>query len=209
MKVTVEQMRAFDKYTIENFTESKVLMQRAAQGIFDSADFKNKKTAIVCGGGNNGGDGYALSLILKESGETPVIFRVSEKLSQDGKYFCDKAESEGIEICDFNEETCFNDFDIVVDCIFGTGFSGEPQGKAAEAINKINASGAFVISADINSGLNGNTGEAFIAVKSNLTVSIGFYKIGMFKGNASLYIENMVNVDIGIVPDPSFLKDEN
>ncbi len=197
--VTVEEMRAFDKYTIENFFDSKVLMFRAAQGISDSADFKDKKTAIVCGSGNNGGDGYALACILKEKEEKVVIYRVSEKFSEDGKYYCNMAKSKGVEILDFTEDTCFGEYDIVVDCIFGTGFSGEPKGLSKTAIDKINQSGAFVVSADINSGLNGNTGEAHFAVKSDLTVSIGFCKVGMFKGDAKEYIKKLVNVDIGIV----------
>ena len=90
-------------------------------------------------------------------------------------------------------------YDIVVDCLLGTGFSGEPSGKYADAIKGINASGAYVVSADINSGLNGDTGEATLAVKSDLTVSIGFLKTGMFLGNAPSLIKELVNVDIGIV----------
>ena len=197
--VTVEEMRAFDKYTIENFTDSKTLMYRAALGIYNSADFAGKKTAVVCGGGNNGGDGYALACILKDKGERVDVYSVSDKLSEDGKYYCGLAESKGAEIYAFSGETSFKGYDIVVDCIFGTGFSGEPRGAARDAIIKINRSGAFVVSADINSGLNGNTGEALLAVKSDLTVSIGFYKTGMFKGESAEYIKKLVNVDIGIV----------
>ena len=55
-----------------------------------------------------------------------------------------------------------------------------------------------MISADINSGLNGDTGIADLAVKSDLTVSIGFYKTGLFRGDAPLYIKDLINVDIGI-----------
>ena len=69
----------------------------------------------------------------------------------------------------------------------------------AVAIKKINKSGAFVVSADINSGLNGDTGEAVLAVKSNITVSIGFYKKGMFIKKAPGLMDELVNIDIGIV----------
>ena len=202
--VTVEEMREYDRYTIENLTDSKTLMLRAAQGIFDSYDFKGKKTAIVCGSGNNGGDGYALAGILQKNGESVDIFKVSEKFSEDGKYYFNLLRGKEVGVFTFTEEVSFSGYDVVVDCIFGTGFSGEPKGICKTAIEKINDSGAYVISADINSGLNGNTGEAAIAVKSDLTVSIGFYKVGMFAENAKNYIKSLVNVDIGIVkPDLS------
>ena len=99
----------------------------------------------------------------------------------------------------FTVNSNLSDFDVVVDCILGTGFRGKPEGIVAEAINKINDSGAYVVSADINSGLDGDTGDAYLAVKSDLTVSIGFYKKGMFKKRAPELIGELVNVDIGIV----------
>ncbi len=89
-----------------------------------------------------------------------------------------------------------------MDCILGTGFAGVPRGAAAEAIRAVNASGAWVVSADINSGMNGDTGEAVLAVRSDLTVSIGFYKAGLFLGRAPELIGELVNVEIGIVPVP-------
>ena len=98
-------------------------------------------------------------------------------------------------------ECIFADYDIIVDCILGTGFSGTPREGIAETIEKINeagAKGAFVVSADINSGMNGDTGEAETAVKSDLTVSIGYYKHGLFRGRSKELISKKVNVDIGI-----------
>ena len=89
----------------------------------------------------------------------------------------------------------------VADCVLGTGFSGPLRGAARQAvewINRAGENGAFVVSADINSGLNGDTGAADLAVVSDLTVSIGFYKTGLFRGEASRYIRRLVNVDIGI-----------
>lgn len=197
--ISVEKMRQSDKYTIDNFVPSKELMHRAALGIYNSCKWEDKKIAIVCGSGNNGGDGYALSCILKDKGINPVIFRLSDKFSEDGKFYYDSAKKKGISDILFSENTDFNEYDIIVDCILGTGFKGSPEGLVHDAINKINESGAYVISADINSGLNGDTGEADIAVKSDLTVSIGFYKTGLFKGDAPLYIKDLINVDIGII----------
>ncbi|MBP3754128.1 MAG: NAD(P)H-hydrate epimerase [Lachnospiraceae bacterium] len=198
--ISVERMRKSDAYTIENFVPSKELMYRAAKGIYDSYnEWPDKKIAIVVGGGNNGGDGYALAGILKENGLDPVVIKVSDKMSDDGKYYCDIALERGVQIVSYMEDTDLGKYDIIVDCILGTGFVGEVRGTAAEAIDSINSSGAYVISVDINSGMNGDTGEASKAVRSDLTVSIGYIKTGLVTESAGRYIGKLVNVDIGIV----------
>lgn len=197
--VSVEQMRKSDEYTIKNFVKSTELMYRAAMGIYNSCNWQNKKIAIVTGSGNNAGDGYALAGILANNGVIPTIIRTTEKFSADGKYYFDIAKQLGVPDIMFNDNTLLSQYDIIVDCMLGTGFSGIPKGIIADAINAINCSGCYVISADINSGLNGDTGEGVIAVKSDITVSIGFYKKGMFLGDAPDVIKKLINVDIGII----------
>ena len=198
--ISVDQMRRSDAYTIENFVPSKELMYRAANGVYNAYDgWRGKSIAIVAGGGNNGGDGYALAGILKKEGIDSTIYQVSDKLSEDGEYYCGIASDLGVTILPFDEDTDLSGYDIIVDCILGTGFKGEVRGKAGDAIKTINAADAYVISVDINSGMNGDTGEAPLAVKSDLTVSIGYYKLGQFKGDADKYIGKLTNADIGIV----------
>ena len=195
--VTVQNMRESDAAAIAGGVSSAELMHRAALGIYKAVRFTGR-VAIVCGGGNNGGDGYALACILLENGVTPVIFRVTESFSKDGLYYYHKAMSKGAEEGDFRLPSPLDGFDIVVDCLLGTGFHGEVGGEMQRAVEEINACGAYVVSADINSGVNGDTGEAAVAVNSDLTVSIGAFKIGMFLGDAPYYIGMMKNVDIGI-----------
>ena len=210
--ISVAKMREADARTIAEGTPGKVLMRRAARGIFDAVmegdvpgfenGFRDKKTAVVCGSGNNGGDGYALASILAEEGFDVSLVRASEKLSDDGGYYYGKCREKEVPEIEFSgAETDLGGFDIVVDCVLGTGFSGEPRGAAAEAIDLINRArgeGALVVSCDINSGMNGDTGEAVKAVKSDLTVSVGFYKTGLFAGKAPELIGALRNVDIGI-----------
>ena len=198
--ISVDLMRRSDAYTIENYVPSKELMYRAADGVYKAYDgWQDKKTAIVVGGGNNGGDGYALAGILKKEGMDPVVFEVSERRSEDGQYYHDIAEELGVEMKPFDADTSLSGYDVVVDCVLGTGFTGEVHGKGKDAITAMNSAGAYVISVDINSGMNGDTGEAKLAVKSDLTVSIGYYKQGQFKGDADKYIGKLTVVDIGIV----------
>lgn len=196
--VSVQRMRDSDAYTIANFVPGLELMYRAARGVFDAVCWEGKRAAIFCGSGNNGGDGYALAGILAEHGTIPDVFCVSEKFSQDGRYYYDLAKKAGVPIRAFTEDTVLSGYDVIVDCIFGTGFHGMPRGLAAEAIRAINAANAYTVSVDINSGMNGDTGEAELAVKSDKTVSIGYYKTGHFLGKAPALIGDLVNVDIGI-----------
>lgn len=197
--ISVKKMRESDAYTIKNFVSSRELMFRAAYGVYNFVKWEGKKIAIVSGSGNNGGDGYALATILAEHGVIPHIFRTSEKFSDDGLYYYKLALEKAIPSEIFSEDQNFAIYDIVVDCILGTGFNGSPRGLVATAISAINNSSAYVVSVDINSGMNGDSGEAELAVKSDLTVSIGFYKTGLFLGKAPALIGDLVNANIGIV----------
>ncbi len=194
--VSCENMRKSDASTIANKTPSLELMWRAGKGIYASTTWHGK-IAIVCGSGNNAGDGYALALILKENNIDSELILVRDKFSPDGAYYYKKCLDVSIK-SRFYAGEALDEYDIIVDCIFGTGFSGEARGTEKEIIEAINKSGAYVVCADINSGLNGDSGMCDIAVKSDLTVSIGSYKSGHFLGMAKDYIGTLKNVDIGI-----------
>lgn len=196
--ITVKNMRESDAFTINTSVSGKELMRRAAQGVFDSARWSGA-IAVICGGGNNGGDGYALSEILFDNGYSLVILKLSDKLSEDGAYYYNRCKNKGISESFCDEYTDLSGYDIIVDCILGTGFSGELREDMISVIENINRSSAYKISVDINSGLSGANGLARpVAVKSDLTVSIGYFKTGMFLNDADLYIGSLKNVDIGI-----------
>ena len=194
--ICVENMRLSDAYTIANFVPSLELMRRAAYGVFLAASWEGK-TAIVVGSGNNGGDGFALAWILKERGFDCAVFTVSQRMSADSAHYAALAEKEGVPIQSF-APGCLDGFDTLVDCLLGTGFQGTVRENYREAIEAINASDAQVISVDINSGMNGDTGEGALAVRSDLTVTIGFVKKGLVTENAGKYMKRLVCADIGI-----------
>lgn len=195
--VSVSNMRQSDAYTIKNYVSGLELMYRAALGVYKAASWQGK-TAIVVGSGNNGGDGFALACILKENGYDCTVFAVSENLSCDSAYYAQKAEKVGIHISPFSEG-CLSGYDIVVDCLLGTGFQGDLREPYRTAVAAINESDAYVVSVDINSGMNGDTGDAEQAVFSDLTVTIGYVKTGLIAENAGRYIKRLVCTDIGIV----------
>lgn len=194
--ISVENMRISDALTIENFVPSLELMHRAAYGVYLAHKWE-APVAIVVGSGNNGGDGFALACILQEQGIANTVFTLSSKLSKDSFFFAEKAKAAGVTIKSFTDH-CLAGFATVVDCLLGTGFQGTPREDYRCAIEEINSANTFIVSVDINSGMNGDTGEAEVAVRSDLTVTIGYVKNGLVTENAGSYIKHLVCTDIGI-----------
>ena len=195
--VDTATMRRSDAETIAEGTSGRELMARAASGIFGSCRWQGP-VGIVCGYGNNAGDGFALALLLQAAGIECEVILLAHRFSEDGAYFYGKCKENSVKMRDFAEKKELSGYAEVVDCIFGTGFHGSPEGEAREAIEAINRSGARVISVDINSGMNGDNGLSEVAVRSDLTVSIGSYKNGHFLGDAKDLIAEKCTIDIGI-----------
>ena len=194
--ISVENMRRSDEYTIANLVPSLELMHRAAYGVFLAHSWTGR-TAIVAGSGNNGGDGFALACILKEKRFDCCVFTLSTRLSADSGHYAAEAQKLGVAVSPF-EPGCLQGFDTVVDCLLGTGFQGILKEPYRSAVTEINGSGSYVISVDINSGMNGDTAEAELAVRSDLTVTIGYIKTGLVVENAGKYMKRLVCADIGI-----------
>lgn len=195
--LSVEAMRNSDFETIRSGVSSKDLMWRAGEGIFSSYPWSGK-VAIVCGGGNNAGDGYVLALLLKKHKIPCTVVLLTDRFSQDGRYYFEQCTQNGIEVVTYSSSFDFSPYTEIVDCILGTGFSGELEGVYRDAVTQINHSEKIVISADINSGLDGNNGCSNLCVQSDLTVSIGYYQYGHFLGNAKDCMKKRTNIDIGI-----------
>jgi len=203
--LTVENMRKSDAYTIENKNVSGAeLMMRAAKGIFASVQWKSP-VAIVCGSGNNAGDGYALAILLKEANIDCTLVLLKEKFSTDGKYYYNQCKDLKINTIIWEESVKLSDYKIIVDCLLGTGFSGELRKDMEVVIQAINNSGAYVVSVDINSGLNGDTGLTKSCILSDITVSVGSFQTGHFLNMAKDVMKTKVNCPIGIEPvDPPY-----
>lgn len=191
-------MKQSDAQAIANGTSGRTLMQRAAQGVLDAVNWQ-PPVAVVCGSGNNGGDGFALALMLHNLQLDCTVVLLQEKFSPDGKWFFEQCQQQGVKVAMFSKVR-LTDFNTVVDCIFGTGFCGNVDGVHRQAVEAINNSGAFVVSVDINSGLDSDSGMAELCVKSNLTVAVGGFKTGHFLNMAKDVMRQKVNVDIGITP---------
>lgn len=200
--LTNGQMRAADEYTIkEKGVPSLTLMERAGRALADEVEREMRARGIddalcVCGGGNNGGDGFVCARILSERGYEADVLCTAERLTDETAAVKAAFEKAGGRTYALYLRRRYA---IVVDCVCGTGFSGELRGKNAELAAYINRSGAFVISADIPSGVNGENGRASQnAVRADLTVCIGEYKAGVFLRDGLDYAGRTVCARIGI-----------
>lgn len=190
-------MQQSDKYTIETKMPAEELVKRAAEGIFAHISGLPGSFALVCGSGNNGADGYALALILSDAGKKCKVFSVGRHYTKECAHYKELCEARGL--CeDYSENSAFDEYDNIVDCLIGVGFSGKLKQEAAEIINKINSSGKYVISADINSGLDADSGLSELCVRSDMTVAIEYPKPGHYLGMAKDVIGSLKTAKIGM-----------
>ncbi|MBQ3013551.1 MAG: NAD(P)H-hydrate dehydratase, partial [Clostridia bacterium] len=195
--VNKRTMQESDRTTILAGTPSRELMLRAAKGIFDSYAWSGK-TLIVCGVGNNAGDGYALATLMQQADLSCELLLLCDRFSEDGQYYFEACKEKGIPYTLWSGSFDFSPYHQIVDCIFGIGFRGTPDKATAALIDAINKSEKIVISADINSGLDADNGLGTPCVRSDLTVAIQSYKPGHFLTKAKDVIGAYTAVEVGI-----------
>lgn len=207
--LTVQQMRELDEFVINRDDAAQSLMRKAGEALAEEL-LLFKSIAIVCGNGNNGGDGYAAAHALQEKhqldGKFITIFYTKEPKSPESIFFFEGINSEDIKLEQFSTDegvkNILAESDCIVDCLLGTGFSGVPRGDIKDAIEIVNEiklahPEITVLSMDINSGVNGDTGEGVIGVNSDITLSIGYKKRGMITSEFSKWSKRVVNKNIG------------
>jgi NAD(P)H-hydrate epimerase len=198
---------AMGKYGIPGI----VLMENAGRGIFDRfLTYKpHGKIIICCGKGNNGGDGFVLARYLSNHHfhVHVLLFSDPSELKGDAKINYDIIIKLDIPITVIHEEKTQEAIPIlseahwIVDALFGTGLQGVVSSPFYEIINLINSANKNVLSIDIPSGLDCDTGELLgVAVKANITVSMVGLKKGFCNVKAENYLGETHIVDIGI-PD--------
>ena len=208
--ITSDTMRSIDHKTIsEGHVEGRILMERAGIGavkeLLKYAALLNEKFCerfvILCGKGNNGGDGYVMAKALMEQGKRVKILSVCplKELRGDALYHAELiADKVDFELID---EPGFASGDFIVDCLLGTGLNSDVKEPYSSIIKSVNESGCPVASLDIASGLNGNDGSVHgIAVKADITLTIGFPKTGLLLGDGPEYTGRLKCIDIGF-PD--------
>jgi len=211
--VNAEQMRDIDSRAIDHEKiPSLDLMENAGRGIFAYIRenilhrFDQPKIALVCGRGNNGGDGFVVGRYLIENDHTVDFYLTgsNEKLSDDCRQNYDrirKANHDIIQITDESAIPDFSQYDIIIDAVFGTGFSGAPRGITEPIIEKISDAERFVVAVDAPSGLDVSTGQAEgVAVIADVTTTLALPKPGHFVSPGRELSGTVAVIPIGI-PD--------
>ncbi|HYF51354.1 MAG TPA: NAD(P)H-hydrate epimerase [Planctomycetota bacterium] len=234
LTLTREQARKIDQIAIEQFgIPGIVLMENAARGCAEQifvmlrehygAD-EGYRAAILCGGGNNGGDGYAIARHLHNFGVAVSVYSIVEPASLKGdaatnRWICAKiaeacAGGEGprLEIKDVPEGVAlagsaieWEKADVIVDALLGTGFSGALRPHVAEAIRLCNQASERankpVVAVDVPSGLDCDTGKAELAVRATMTVTFIAQKKAFLEEGAEDWTGSVMVVDIGAPPE--------
>ncbi len=195
-------MRAVDRWAIdEQQVPSLELMERAGAAVARAAEdlSADGRIAIVCGKGNNGGDGLVAARLLREAGRevTVVCIAPPDDLRGDARENLLRLPGEAPRPLDGGE--ALQGCAAIVDALLGTGFAGEPRGAVADAIEAINASGAPVVGVDVPSGVDASTGVvATAAVRAALTVTFHAAKPGLWIHPGKARAGAVRVVDIGI-----------
>lgn len=186
---TCAQVRELDRLAIEKFAVSGLeLMQRAGAAIFSLVTQcwpEAQRIHVLCGPGNNGGDGYVVARLAKLAGMQVRVSQLGEsaKLSEQS-LACQSdwlACGGAVEVFD----GIARDVEVVVDAIFGIGLQRAPSGEFARAIEACNAHSAKVLAVDVPSGLDADTGAApGLVVRADVTLSFIGLKRGLFTGAA-------------------------
>jgi NAD(P)H-hydrate epimerase len=204
-------VRAVDREAVEDYgIPGVVLMENAARGLFDAAltildqidsspSNERRSALVICGSGNNGGDGYALARHLHNARVEVTLAPLGEPdPSSDGginRAVCRAMQLPEIDLQDISP---LRSAGLIVDAIFGTGLDRPVTGRAAEIIRWMNESGRPILAADLPSGLDCNSGEALgLAVRAARTVTFVGWKAGFLNPSSRQFTGEIIVAGIG------------
>ncbi|MFH0811197.1 MAG: NAD(P)H-hydrate dehydratase [Pseudomonadota bacterium] len=214
--VSSEQMRSIDRRAIEEHGISGIcLMENAGRCVLEAMErflpgLAGRSFGVVCGRGNNGGDGLVVARLLhgRELSVVCVVLAVPESLEGDSATSLRRAENAGLKVAFAPDSAAFAplkwqlaDCRVIIDAILGTGLSREVRGLAREVIDFLGGLDSTLISVDIPSGLSADTGRARgAALRAALTVTFGCPKVGQVVYPGAGMVGTLEVADIGIPP---------
>lgn len=199
-----EQVRQLDHYAINTLGISDtVLMERAGAAAFVELQrrwLKAQRLIVVCGCGNNGGDGFVLARLAREAGMAVVVLQVGDVNRLQGNALSAMQRLQNLDV----EPRAFNaadlhSADVLVDALLGTGLHGDVTGEIAQAIDAINHAALPVLSLDIPSGLDADSGMPHgLAVRATSTIALLGLKRGLFTGDGPEYAGAIAFHDLSV-----------
>ena len=207
MKIyTAAEMREHEQMAVDKGTTFEQLMENAGRAA--AADLLRRRpqagrVLIVCGKGNNGGDGLVMARILQAHGwRADILFAAGEKLSELAELNRSRLQGlDGIGLIAAEDLAgrLKTGYDVIIEGIFGTGFSGALPETAAAVCCLLNQADGFKIALDIPTGLNCDTGEADAdTFRADLTYTFAAYKPAHLGGSGKTFCGEIVCLDIGI-----------
>ncbi len=215
--VTAEEMRLLDRATIEGgHASGEALMERAGAGVVEAMERRYGPTLglrvlVLCGTGNNGGDGLVAARHLRARGAEVHVGVLGDHTRVRGEALVhlDRLTATGITVASIADEdelerlvASRDEWDLALDALLGTGARGEPEGLLAAAVQvlrRLDDGGTHVIALDLPTGVHADTGEiARRAVRADLTVTFGCPKRGHFLYPGRAFVGALEVVDIGL-----------
>ncbi len=206
--VTANEMQEIDRVTMKKYgIPGMVLMERAGLAVVSKINeiYSDRKVVVLCGGGNNGGDGFVIARILHNQGREVELFTAfnPHKLKGDAKMNYNTAKKYGVAISPINKFLTvkpkpFNRNSLIIDALLGTGLSKDVRSPVSGVINRINKLSCPVISVDIPSGVSSDTGQIMgCAVKARRTITFGLPKRGHLLYPGAEHSGELFIADIG------------
>lgn len=204
--VSVSEMQELDRRAIEGFgIPSIILMENAGRSVSSIAiDMlgcaSEKKVAVFCGIGNNGGDGFVVSRYLAGQRVAVSVYIIGEKarVKNDAGINLNILEKMDIKIQEISSPVTLH-ADLIIDAIFGIGLNGKVKEPQMSIITDLNKRDCPILSIDVPSGLDADSGEVSgEAIKAKKTVTMQFPKKGFYINKGPEHVGEVVTVDIGI-----------
>jgi len=198
--VKLEQI-AINQYAIPGYE----LMKRAGKAVYqvlESNYSRDNKILVLCGAGNNAGDGYVVAKLASENGFDVRLISLIDPLTL--KNEASLAYQDWLDVGEISEPelACIEQADIIVDALLGTGLTRDVSDVWAEWISAVNKSSSTVVAIDVPSGLIADTGNiAGVAIKADTTVCFIGLKQGMFTAQANDHCGEIVYHDLGLQKD--------
>jgi NAD(P)H-hydrate epimerase len=215
--VSRDEMKEIDRITVQEYQISDELLMENAGVEFVNALFQDRalgpgtRVAVLCGGGNNGGDGFVIARHLERRGYEARVYTFVDRGKYDGPALSNlrRLDHFGMVVTELltrealeKEVPTLRGFDLFIDALLGIGFRGSPRGVIADAIDFINASGVPVYAVDLPSGVDADGGQTELrAVRALATYTIGALKFGLVEFPGKEFGGRVRVLDIGFPPE--------
>lgn len=213
--LTTEQMYEADRKTIDAGTTGDVLMENAGAAVVAEivSRWTPRSVTVLCGPGNNGGDGFVVARLLRHAGWSVRLGLLcdAEKLTGDAALNAGRWDGAVERL----SPALLVGADLIVDCLFGAGLARSIEGELAELVCAVNACGVPVVAVDVPSGVDGNSGDVRgVSIKADVTVTFCRSKPGHYLLPGRVLCGQLIVCDIGITDQtirdirPSLMRNE-